>query len=50
MAAALTGLGLLGWDSSPAWRPLAVFCFYRLLLVGLLLIATFTGTGPSFLG
>ncbi|ABA57236.1 signal transduction histidine kinase [Nitrosococcus oceani ATCC 19707] len=34
----------------PPWRPLAVFCLYRLLIVSLLLVAVITGAGPGFLG
>lgn len=34
----------------PPWRPLAIFCLYRLLIVSLLLVAVITGAGPGFLG
>lgn len=34
----------------PDWRPLVVFCFYRLLLASLLTGIAATGRGPSFLG
>ncbi|ADE13781.1 ATP-binding region ATPase domain protein [Nitrosococcus halophilus Nc 4] len=39
-----------GQSLVPAWRPLAVFCVYRLLIVFLLLGVVITGVGPRFLG
>lgn len=49
MAAAVSGQGIVAEPPS-AWRPLAVFCIYRLLIASLLLVAVTTGMGPSFLG
>lgn len=37
-------------ETLPAWRPLAIFCVYRLLIVSLLLAVVITGAGPRFLG
>ncbi|WP_232420113.1 histidine kinase dimerization/phospho-acceptor domain-containing protein [Nitrosococcus watsonii] len=37
-------------EALSSWRPLAIFCLYRLLIISLFLMAVITGTGPGFLG